>query len=319
MTEKTQTEICIVGPGAIGLYLTCELSQLGFKVNLLAKDKSLLPKNDITLSGYKNFKLQKENYNLIDYRDLPKLSALTQFWVCVKAKDLDYVLHQLKPQLKTTNSILLLQNGLAIYNQAIEVLGKLCPVLRMLIKFGVSLENNFHVHLSGRSVVDLAYLNADQNLAKSLALILKQANFEIALVDNIAKAEWEKAILNLSVNPICSILNAPNKIILDQPELKLLLAQLLEEAKKVALAEGFDFSSLTSEQIFKKIEISAPNINSHLRDLQQGKITDMDFLMGRFLRLAKAYQIQTPIFSTLNALFCSLEDSKALANISKKA
>ncbi|MBN8551111.1 MAG: hypothetical protein J0M12_17490, partial [Deltaproteobacteria bacterium] len=77
--------------------------------------------------------------------------------------------------------------------------------------------------------------------------------------------------------------------------------------------EGFDFSNFTTEEVLRSIAAHGDNRNSNLIDLERGRPTQIDYILGRLIRIAKSYDVPIPHSETLYALCKALEQPAAAA------
>ncbi len=274
----SKEKIAIVGAGALGSYLADTLSK----------------RAEILLLG----------------RNLAELSSFKAkfIFICVKAHHLDDLMKTLTPHLSNSSILVLCCNGLGMYFQLATALKVKCPILRLLPNIGLRKLSDGKIIVSGEPLSYLASTAQDKSDRDGLEAILRESGWRLQVEKDIATAEWKKALTNIIVNSLASICDAPNGIILDSLELKELAGKVLAEIRAVALADGFDLSSPTDKDIFAGIKNHAQNICSTLVDLRAGKKTEIDCILGRFLRLARDYGIATPISETLYLLLKALEN-----------
>lgn len=274
--------LCVIGAGALGLYLSR---------NFAPKSQVLLLSRGQSFAELKSFKPDA-------------------IFICVKAHQLQALSSQLAPFISGDSVLVLCCNGLGMYFQLATELRAKPHILRLLPNVGV-LKNGNQITVSGKPETFLASTPQDQDLRQSLEIFLQSLGWTIHIEKDIATAEWKKLLTNMLVNTLASICDAPNGIVLDNPQLKELAQKLLIEIRTVALADGFDLSSPTDKQIFDGISNHRSNICSTLVDLHAGRPTEMDYILGRFLRLASDYGIATPIAQTLFAIIKAMESKLA--------
>ena len=299
MTTILPKKCAIIGAGAVGLYFA-ELLAKSFEVRIIAKSSQL------EQWGRKEFKLAGKKVPLQSLDAFSPAREGEIIWLCVKAYDLDGLVAKLKPQLNQNTPLVLLSNGLGIYFQVATDLGKLVPILRMLPTFGLKL-NDFKVECFGTPAALFAYAEQDSALAQALHSKLSQLGLALTLEKNIATAEWRKALVNLVVNTLATCLDRENGSVIETPDLEQIAAQMLDEARQVAKADGFDLSSPSNDQIFANIRQHAANINSNLIDLRNRRKSDMEYLMGRFITLAQSYGVPIPCCQAVYAIYKFIE------------
>jgi len=303
--------ICVVGPGGLGLLLTCKFAPQ-HKTSLLTKQEHVhaLEYSSLTISGTQSEVIPSKRVTLITKNTLSELPVNTSFWLCVKAYDLDNVLEVLKPHLSSAHSLVLCQNGLNIFLQATEQLGRTVPIIRVLPTFGLRKVSASEVALSGNLIVTIASMHEHERQRDQVKRILEGVDAQVTVEKDIATAEWKKVVVNILVNPICSIVNDQNSAVLEYASLRQLAQNVHQELQQVAQADGFDLPPI--EDYLHSIENHAENINSTLSDLRQGKKTELDYTLARFLSIAASYEIKTPHCETLYHLLHTIEEISML-------
>ncbi len=98
---------------------------------------------------------------------------------------------------------------------------------------------------------------AAQTLESTLsywAETLQRAGIPTTFSTNPIQSEWEKALWNITVNGLCSIVNTHNGAILDHPELREIAENILEEAVAVAKNEGIMLDARSKAAVFGTLE-----------------------------------------------------------------
>ena len=307
----THLPVCIVGPGALGLFLAAGLSSTE-SVYLLVKEdqKASLAQAPIKICGQERFEIPAGQIKLLSYSELGSLPSAISFWLCVKAYDLDETLKQLLPVLSMSTPLVFFSNGLGIVLQAGRIIGRRAPMIRALCNFGLRKTDQTEVIQAGRISVAIASFKEHLKQAEYIAEVFKRMGADVSFEKDIATAEWHKALINLVVNPLCSIVNSNNACLIDNKGLNDLARKILAEVRLVAKADGFDLSVIDDESIFNRIRQHGANFNSTLMDLRAGKKTEMEYLLGRFLRLSKQYTLAAPCCETIYSLFNFIEGEK---------
>ncbi|NLF24571.1 MAG: ketopantoate reductase family protein [Deltaproteobacteria bacterium] len=301
--------ICIVGAGAVGLMLAAKF-QTHHNVFVLTRPYRLkeLRSFPVKISGAQSIEVPPSTLRFIGPEELTSLPHDASFWLCVKAYDLEASIRELLPYWSTTNTVVVLSNGLGVFFQAATLIGKTSPVVRLCPEFGVQRLEPTHVLLSGALKTMLAGVSHQKENTALIREILTSCSVLVEEEKDVATAEWKKIQINLTINPICSILNCENNAIANNSKLRALATTVLSEINQVAKADGFELGANPEKRIIDSLEINGSNINSTLCDLRAGNKTEMDFMLGRFLRLAEDYDIPVPACRTLYALFKFLED-----------
>lgn len=299
MNTQSKPHICIVGAGALGLGLAAHLSKVASVSILCRSNKAEQLRSSENPAGL--------SY-VTSVAELP--FDVASVWLCVKAYSNLEALKNVEMLLNRQCSVVLLSNGLGVFMECAEFINRRAPIVRALVNTGF-LETLDAVVQSGPLRVTLA---APQEYLAALGSIeetLRQTGAEVSRESDVARAEWKKTLINAPVNSICSIVRGPNKTLTGNAHLRQLAEKVIAEVRAVAAAEGFDFSSYTTEEILRGIEAHGDNKNSNLVDLERGRPTQIEYIMGRLIRIAGSYAVPVPHCETLYSLCKSLETRKA--------
>lgn len=112
--------------------------------------------------------------------------------------------------------------------------------------------------------------------------------------ENVLQRVWEKLTINCVINPMTAWYEIRNGELLN-PE--------YEEEKKAILAEVIHVASLegiqlSEQHMWKQIQQvclqTAMNLSSMLQDLNNKRVTEIDFMNGAIVRLGKKHRVETP-------------------------
>jgi len=294
-------ELCIIGAGAIGRSLAWNFSKVQ-PVSLLYREN---PPESLELScsssGSPNNN-NKRQVQCIDWADLRAGRRFETYFLAVKAYDQAAVLKLLYPHLRANDTVVLLSNGLNMFLEGVEILGKDQPILRGLLFYGAQTKGTSIVSEVGRPRVLLASRESDRDIRLDVGSQFEAAGIEVAQEDNIARAEWRKGVTNLVVNTLCTAANVKNSALNSDPELNRQARELLCEIKIVIERDGFTLEEYQPDNFFAAVEKHGDNLNSTLLDRKLNKKTELSFILNRFLALADSYGLATPAMNQLAAL-----------------
>ena len=283
--------ICIVGPGAIGLFLAARLAQHE-QVTLVGRNVASSTTQIIRVVG--SLECQAE------VGISPHLVEADLVLVATKAIHLETVIPSLK---KCTSPVVFIQNGLGINHLARTQLPGV-PLIRALCWVGVVREAPYTVRCNGFYRLALGSLQGDTNL-RSLQASLVSAGLATDIVHDIDCAEWEKAMLNIGINGLCAITGERNGAVIDSSHLHAILVQLIHETQVVARAVGCDLD--LEESVIQSARATAANVNSMLQDIRAGRMTEIDYLNGYVMRLGNELGIGTPYNTSIYHLVKHIE------------
>lgn len=283
---KMNKNIIVYGAGGIGSLYGALLSRknsvtlVGRKPHITAiKRKGLKIKGIIN----KRYNIQKNKFQATT--TLTKIPKGTILLIAVKVYDLEKALLELKKKIKQDTIIVLLQNGSG--NEAIAQ--RILPhtrTVRAIFSVPVTFLKPGEIRYSGKATI---YFPATTE-GKYVANLFNIARIETKIAKNFDSVVWTKLIINCVFNPLTTVLQIKNN---EVKKLKPLAQKIIAECCAVAEAEGILLEHI-EEKMDQVIENAGDNISSMLQDVMKGKKTEIDFLNGRIVELAKKHGIPVP-------------------------
>jgi 2-dehydropantoate 2-reductase len=171
---------------------------------------------------------------------------------------------------------------------------------------------------AGRGPTYLGMSSGDNGRLAALAAALGRAGFETHLADDVAALVWSKLVVNVGINALTALLGVTNGRLLDVPESRALMADLVAEAVAVANARGV---RLTQADPLAAVEDVArqtgANRSSMLQDFDRGRPTEIGVINGAVVREAAECGVPVPVNATVTRLVQALDRLHAGANGSR--
>jgi 2-dehydropantoate 2-reductase len=306
------TKICVFGAGAIGGYIGARLAHKAeAEVSLVARGPHLaaMEANGLILKqGGETFMVHPRVSS-----DPKTLGPQDFVIVTVKAHALTGVLDQLRPLLGKDTALLFAQNGLPWWYfykhggpydgrriESVDPGGKIWERLGPERALGSVVWQAAELEAPG--VIAHAYGDrlpiAEPSGEKSpramlLSKLLLSAGLKSPVRGNLRDEIWLKLWGNLSFNPV-SVLTQGTLLQLatDQGTRKVIRA-MMQEARLVGEALGVKFSVDVDERI-SMAEKVGNHRTSMLQDVEAGRPTELDSLLGVVIELAQMVGIATP-------------------------
>lgn len=198
--------------------------------------------------------------------------------------------------------VLSLQNGL-VEDELREVLRKALPKVRCAQ--GVSTEGAYRVR--GRVVLAGKGETLLPPGFTPLVRALGHAGFAARTERDIGAARLRKLLVNVSVNPVVALFRILNGRVIEPPYAWFAQA-LAREACAVLAAEGV---RITPEQAWDRVvavaRATAKNRASMLQDVLAGRRTEIDYLTGALVRLARRRHVRVPTHRAFHRMIHLLE------------
>lgn len=169
---------------------------------------------------------------------------------------------------------------------------------------------------AGNGPTHICMSDKNNNKLKGVILALSDSGFEMHIEDNIGDLVWSKLIINVGINAVTALSGLENGKLLEYPDMKSLMADLVEEAVSVAEKKGVKLSYSNPLQVVYDVsEKTALNRSSMLQDFDRGSMTEIDFINNAIVREGRKLGIPTPCNSSISKLVKSME----LVNRARKA
>jgi 2-dehydropantoate 2-reductase len=299
--------VTIVGAGAIGSLFGAYLSRGGHEVELIGRPEffSAVRDHGLWVQGATDAIYRVEARS--DFTDGIRADAVM---VTVKAFDLDSVLEAVARALPAPVPILLPQNGLGIEDHATAALKRggwsdAAPwTVRAVLYLPATLVAPGVVREGGTGTILLpARPPSDARTGRTdlFRRLFHDAGFHVLVTDEFDRELWRKVLVNAAINPVTASLGVPNGALASGPPRDRALA-LLDEARRVAAAEGFAFSADEAVADLDRVVLeSASNHSSMLQDLERGRPTEIEAISGELLRRAAEHGLDLPATRSVRA------------------
>jgi 2-dehydropantoate 2-reductase len=141
---------------------------------------------------------------------------------------------------------------------------------------------------------------------QALAQTLKKAGFKAPLRTEIRTEIWVKLWGNLAFNPISALTRATLEQICQYSPTRELARHMMREAQAIAEKLGINFG-ISLEQRIEGAEKVGAHKTSMLQDIEAGRPTEVDAIVGAVAELGRLTQIPTPHIDAIYACVKLLE------------
>ncbi len=274
--------VSVIGPGAMGCLFAARLARAGVDATLIdyQKDRaSRLTESGITVeSADETFTVKvKTTCSIPNHQDL--------LIVLVKA----YSTQSLVINGKVP--VLTIQNGLGNIEALSSLVGSASLLVGVTTEASTLLSEGRVRHAASGTTRFGSWTSCPVGPA---ARILEKGGFRVELTESPGQAVWEKVAISAGINPITALLDIPNGAILDIPEARQLMRDLVVEAVKVASTEGYRFERSLVEVAEATCAETKDNISSMLQDVRASRKTEIDAISGEIVRRAQHSALPTP-------------------------
>ncbi|MCF2145677.1 2-dehydropantoate 2-reductase [Desmonostoc muscorum LEGE 12446] len=322
-------KICIVGAGAIGGYLGAKLALAGETVTLIARGSHL---EAIKKDGLKLVMADGSSqvaHPALATSDIQEAGAQDVVILTVKAHSVPAIAPSLSALYNPHTTVITAQNGIPWWyfrHHGGEYEGTRIQSVdpEGIVEAGIGvdraigcvvypateiIEPGVIKHIEGDRFTLGEIDGSKSDRIQLLAQTLKQAGFKAPIRNQIRTEIWIKLWGNVAFNPISALTGATLEDICRYPLTRELARQMMTEAQAIAENLGIKFG-ITLEQRINGAENVGAHKTSMLQDIEAGRPTEIDAIVGAVAELGKLTQIPTPHIDAIYASVKLLEATK---------
>jgi 2-dehydropantoate 2-reductase len=217
--------------------------------------------------------------------------------LATKAYSAVEALGAVQDRLSTNCEVLMLQNGMG----AQALVRSAWPQLRLLyasVTDGAWMAGPGHVVWAGRGQSRVG--SAEQDAAPDWLRQLHSADIDWSWEERIEPILWQKLAINCAINPLSVLHDCRNGEVPAAAGVRFdeLVAEL--DCLLRCVGAGLEPGELAT-RLSKVIQGTAANSSSMRQDVQAGRRTEVDFILGHAQRTARLHDMHTPVLDSLLA------------------
>ena len=315
------TTIGIVGAGSIGCFVGGALMLGGAPVRFFGRPRiaAELQEYGLQISDFRGLYHEVAPDSLSFHTDVAQMQDVGCWLITVKSAASESVAAEIAPFVEKDALVISLQNGVG-NGARIQAQLPQATVLEGMVAFNVLHRGHgsFHAGTDGAIVVQ-----QHPALAK-LAAALGSAGVPFERHRDMRSVQWSKLLLNLN-NPLNALSGLPLKEELSQRAYRQCLALLQREAIRAIKAAGIPLQKLTAaptsmlplllsspDYLFRRLAQSMLAIDPLARssmweDLERGRLTEVDWINGEVVRLARSQNLPAPANERMLSLIKAAE------------
>lgn len=143
--------------------------------------------------------------------------------------------------------------------------------------------------------------------AERLGEVLERGGAKVLVVGDITPYRWAKAAVNAGLNPVTAILGVSNGYIANNEWARSLAVEAAGEVAMVAEALGVKLPYDPAQYLVEIAEKTRGNKSSMLQDVERGRRTEVEEILGYVARKAAEAGVEVPTLSHLYMLVKALE------------
>lgn len=306
--------IAVAGAGSIGCYVGGRLQTAGHHLVYIGRASlgQSIVEHGLALSDYQGWSATIPGQDCVFSEDVDAVRDVDVVLVTVKSAATAGMAQSLAERLRPGAVVVSLQNGI---RNPVEISRyvKQHKVITGMVGFNVAQVGpaRFHQGTQGKLSVSAG--------AESLAQALTQCGLPTDVRDDMSAVQWGKLVVNLN-NAVNALSGLPLKAELGEREYRLVLADAQREALALLrrnkqpvvspLAAPLAFmpwvlrmpNALFARLARQMVEIDPQARSSMLDDITLGRTTEIDYINGEVVELAKKLGTSAPVNAALVSL-----------------
>lgn len=304
----TTGELLVVGPGAVGGVLAARWAEAGRRPLLLARtpaEEAALVKRGLLFTGTSG-RRRLIRSQLASARRRGPVPAAAAFF-CVKSGDTPAAIRAARAWIGPETAVVGLENGLGHETLLRRAFGTARVVVGVCYFAAERLGPRAVAHNGGRDI-RLAAGRANAAAARTAAALLREAGWQASLERSEDAMVWTKLCFNAAGNPLGALCAASNGELVSDAALRDMLERALDEAVGAARSAGHAVEERRMRRLLlRTYPAGSRQRNSMLQDLQRGRRTELDAIVGPILEAGRKSGRPTPLLERLASLIERLE------------
>lgn len=301
--------IVVYGAGAVGCYFGAKLAEAGAPVMLIGRAAHMDAIRRDGLLFESGGSQRRIAIDATTEHDALREAGIVL--VCVKTRDSETAASDIAPHLRFGAIVVSLQNGVDNVERmraaGVDALGAVVYVAAAMAGPG-------HLRHSGRGDLVVGEIPTDgppatpahAPSARALAIrtLFERAGVPCSVEADVRVAMWDKFVLNCAYNAISALTGSRYGPMIDTPDIRALMRQVIDECVAVAHAQGVPITDTDAqyEAALRLGEAMRGASSSMDQDLSSGRPTEIDAMNGYIAAHGDAHQIATPANRMLTTL-----------------
>jgi 2-dehydropantoate 2-reductase len=282
----------VLGPGAVGSLLTASLCKSGFDVTCFGTQRAAVA---ILKDG-----IRVKSVVFGDFVTYPKFnssshSLLDVIFVTVKAPALSLSLKSIMPYVGPNTIFVTLLNGIGHRETIQQTFGHRVAI-GVIGLVEVSLDEDRVVLHRSKMIphIEIASnFDVDSEILSSIALTLRQCGFSVLIGDNENQVIWSKLVRLAAIASLGAYSQKNVGDIRSETRLRNLLEAIVNELCQIAKTQNVQLSAI---EVMHKIDNLPASLTTSLqRDVEAGRASELESILGEPLRLGNLSGISIPV------------------------
>lgn len=312
----------IYGAGALGQALGCMLASSGSQVTLVLRERfaEVIKAHGLSVTGiFGDYHVAADALTLTTSLKDQAGRKHDTILLTTKSYDTPAAVEDLSTLQNCDCPVVSMQNGCGNVEQLLKAFGSRRSFgARVITGFEIAGPAQVTITVSADDVhLGAAIGGSIPTQASSIAGSITRAGLPCIAVENIHQSLFAKLLYNCALNPLGAVLGVNYGALADASETRNIMDAIIDETFTVITAMGAELPWQDPEQyktFFYQTLIPATYDHrpSMLQDLEQGKPTEVDALVGYVSSHGRYYNIETPFCDLLGSLI-RFKEQRALS------
>jgi len=311
---KPIRSVCVVGAGAIGSLFA---GHLGTKVDAKVLTRREEHARELNSNGLKVSGKSKLQTPILAGRDPAELGDVDLIIIATKATAVEAAALLLAGHFPDA-TVMTVQNGLGC-EDVVAQYGD-WPIISSITFMSGVRHSDIHVEYELDTETWMGpwtERGPGIEVTKQIAELINASGLKAKAFDDVRPAQWSKLIFNSVVNSIGAVTNLPHVKAFAQrdsvTDIGQLVFAMMNEGKRVAAAQGIDLYEDPWEMNVKAVshgqtgDDDYAHVFSMLDDVRSKRLTEVDWLTGAIVKVARKLDIPVPLHELLYGLVKGIE------------
>jgi 2-dehydropantoate 2-reductase len=294
MRERTYA---ILGTGALGGFYGARLARAGVDVHfLLHSDYEHVRQHGLVVKSKDgDFTLPKVNAYR-DARDMPRCDVVG---IALKTTHNHLLADMLPHVVKDSGVVLVMQNGLEIEDAIAKIVGphRVIGCISFLCSNKTGPGFIHHLDYGAIKIGEHSPDGTPRGITERMREIASdfgKAGIHVSFAEDLIAARWEKLVWNIPYNGLSVVLNARTDELMNHPDSRKLVEQLMREVVADAAACGKSLRDDLIPTMLEHTDAMAPYYPSMKLDYDARKPMEVEAIFGNPLRAAERAGAKSP-------------------------
>ncbi len=267
----------IVGAGAVGLFLAQTLSVTQPVTLYIKRNDQLKALQKHGIRGYGHPLDQKRDHPQIQFKSVDEVWAEPLIIVAVKQPALHSLFQTHSHPTEPDQALLFIQNGMGHLSWMEEL--EYRTIYAGIVEHGIRKENDTTIHWTGKGRIRCGVVKGKLDLLQPL---LAQPVLNAEWASDFRQVMVDKLVVNAVINPLTALYGVTNGALFQNSHFSKTAFDLFGE-----IAEVLALTKAEKREKWAYIKgiahATALNRSSMLQDLDQGKVTEIEAILGYIL------------------------------------